>query len=150
MRQRLWKAAQSLRLAIILAAAIAVRSQREERRASTALLGVEVRKGNMNHILVLCTASSEVEAKSIAHALVERKLAACVNIVGPMQSVYRWKGAVDEAQEYLLLIKTGAEHFESVRDAIVSLHSYEVPEVIQLSFEDGLPAYLSWISESLE
>jgi periplasmic divalent cation tolerance protein len=104
----------------------------------------------MNHILVLCTASSEVEAKSIAHDLVERKLAACVNIVGPMQSVYRWKGAVDEAQEYLLLIKTGAEHFESVRDAIVSLHSYEVPEVIQLSIKDGLPAYLSWISEALE
>jgi periplasmic divalent cation tolerance protein len=104
----------------------------------------------MAYSLILSTASSKDEAQHIARALVERKLVACVNIIGPIDSIYRWKGEVENAQEFLLLMKTDGDLFERVRDAVKSLHSYEVPEVIQVSVENGLPAYLQWISTSIE
>jgi periplasmic divalent cation tolerance protein len=103
----------------------------------------------MAYSLILSTASSKDEAQHIARALVERKLVACVNIIGPIDSIYRWKGEVETAQEFLLLMKTDSEWFERVRDAVKSLHSYEVPEVIQVPVENGLPAYLQWISTSI-
>ncbi len=99
--------------------------------------------------IILTTAGSREEAKKIAGALVERKLAACVNIVGPIDSVYRWKGAVESAQEWLLVIKTTATQFERVRDAIRELHSYELPECIVLAIEDGSAEYLEWIGENV-
>jgi periplasmic divalent cation tolerance protein len=98
---------------------------------------------------VLTTASSEDEANRIARTLVERKLAACVNIVPRIQSIYWWKGKVDEAAEFLLLIKTERERFPVVRDAIKELHSYELPECICIEITDGSSEYLTWISESL-
>lgn len=98
--------------------------------------------------IVLSTAGSEEEARRIAQALVERRLAACVNIVGPIQSVYRWKGAVESAAEHLLIIKTTAASFPRVRDAIRELHSYELPECVMLSIEAGSEEYLKWIGES--
>src|SRR5437879_10519315 len=82
--------------------------------------------------LVLSTAGSKEEAQKIARALVERMLAACVNIVA-VESIYRWEGEVEQAQEWLLVIKTTDEAFERVRDAITELHSYEVPECISRS-----------------
>jgi periplasmic divalent cation tolerance protein len=100
-------------------------------------------------IIVLSTAGAKEEARSIADALVERKLAACVNIVGPIESVFRWKGEVDFANEYLLVIKTTAAAFERVRDAIKELHSYELSECIRISIEDGSAAYLKWMEESV-
>ena len=102
-----------------------------------------------DHRLVLTTAGSQEEARTIARALVERRLAACVNIVPQIESIYRWRGAVDEAQEWLLLIKTSASVFERVREAIKELHSYEVPECICLTIEDGSSRYLEWIGESV-
>lgn len=99
--------------------------------------------------LVISTASSDEEARLIADTLVKHELAACVNIVGPMRSTYRWKGAVEEAQEYLLLIKTTAAAFPTLREELKELHSYEVPECIEIPIEDGLPAYLEWIGESV-
>ena len=99
--------------------------------------------------IVLSTAGSEEEAHKIAQALVERRLAACVNIVGPIQSVYRWKGAVESAPEFLLVIKTTAAAFARVRDAIRELHSYELPECVMLQIEDGSEEYLRWIAESV-
>ena len=99
--------------------------------------------------VVLTTAGSEDEARRIAAALVERKLAACVNIVPKILSIYRWKGKVEEAEEWMLVIKTAAG-FERVRDAIEELHSYEVPECICLSIEDGGPEYLKWLEDSVE
>jgi len=99
--------------------------------------------------LVLSTAANEEEARIIASALVEKRLAACVNILGPIQSIYRWKDAVEDSQEYLLLIKTTASMFPKLRDELKSLHSYEVPECIVINIEDGLPAYLDWIGESV-
>src|SRR3569832_1646739 len=103
----------------------------------------------MAYSLILSTASTKDEAQEIARALVERKLVACVNIVGPIDSIYRWKGEVENAQEFLMVMKTGSEKFEDVREAVKSLHSYEVPEVIQIPIENGLPAYLTWISDSV-
>ena len=100
--------------------------------------------------IVLTTAGSQEEARKIARGLVERRLAACVNIVGPMESVYRWQGAVETAQEFLLVIKTTAAAFERVRDAIRELHSYELPECVMLNVEDGSEDYLKWLSGSVE
>jgi periplasmic divalent cation tolerance protein len=102
-----------------------------------------------NKKLVVTTAGSAEEARKIAHALVEGKLAACVNIVPQIQSVYRWQGRIEEAQEWLLIIKTTDAGFERVRDAIKQLHSYELPECIAVDIEDGSPEYLKWIAESV-
>jgi periplasmic divalent cation tolerance protein len=99
--------------------------------------------------IVLSTASSEEEARKIALYLVEQRLAACVNIVPGIESIYRWKENVESSQEWLLLIKTSAESFPQVRDAIRELHSYELPECVALSIEEGSPEYLQWLAYSL-
>src|SRR5579864_6938891 len=99
--------------------------------------------------IVLTTAGSRDEARRIAEALVERKLAACVNIITKVVSIYRWKGKVEEAEEWMLLIKT-ASGFEPVRDAILEMHSYELPECMSISIEDGSPDYLRWLADSVE
>jgi periplasmic divalent cation tolerance protein len=99
--------------------------------------------------LVFTTAGSHEEARKIGRALVERRMAACVNIVPRVESVYRWEGKVEEAQEWLLIIKTTTAAFERVREAIRELHSYNLPECICVSIEDGSPEYLQWIGESV-
>jgi periplasmic divalent cation tolerance protein len=99
--------------------------------------------------IVLTTAGSQNEARKIAHALVERKLAACVNIVPQVESVYRWQGKVESATEWLLIIKTQATAFERVRNAVRELHSYELPECLLLEISDGSPEYLAWIGENV-
>jgi len=100
--------------------------------------------------IVLSTAGSEDEARNIAHHLVEHHLAACVNLVPQIESIYRWQGKIESSQEWLLLIKTTAEKFPAVRDAIRELHSYELPECIAISVEDGSADYLEWIAGSLQ
>lgn len=100
--------------------------------------------------IVLSTAGSEDEARKVAQHLVERRLAACVNIVPKIESVYRWQGKVESSQEWLLLIKTSVEKFPAVRDAIRELHSYELPECMMVSIEDGSAEYLAWIADSLK
>jgi periplasmic divalent cation tolerance protein len=100
--------------------------------------------------IVLSTAGSEDEARNIARHLVERRLAACVNIVAQIESIYRWQGKVESSREWLLLVKTTAEKFPAVRDAIRELHSYELPECIALSVEDGTAEYLEWIELSVK
>jgi len=97
--------------------------------------------------IVLTTAGSRDEARRIAETLVDRKLAACVNIVPKIVSIYRWKGKVEEAEEWILLIKTAAP-FEKVRDAILEMHSYELPECMSISIENGSPEYFKWLDES--
>lgn len=99
--------------------------------------------------IVLSTSGSEEEARKIAHALVEQQLAACVNIVPRIESIYRWQGKVESSHEYLLLIKTTAERFADVRDAIVELHSYQLPECAALAIDDGSSAYLQWIGDCI-
>ena len=99
--------------------------------------------------VVLSTAGSMDEANKIADALVQRRLAACVNVVGPIASVYRWKGKVEHAQEWLLVIKTTAGVADTVGDAIKELHSYELPECVVLAVEGGSEAYLEWVGENV-
>lgn len=98
--------------------------------------------------IVLTTAASSEEASKISHALLERRLAACVNIVPQLTSVYRWQGKVEQASECLLIIKTRAAAFEHLKDAIKELHSYELPECIMLEITTGSEDYLKWIQEN--
>jgi len=99
--------------------------------------------------IVLTTAGSAEEAGRIASALVETQLAACVNIVAPITSIYRWEGAVQKEAEWLLLIKTTASAFKNVSQKIRELHSYDLPECIQIPIEAGSAEYLKWIGENV-
>src|SRR5437660_6574933 len=99
--------------------------------------------------IVLSTAGSAEEARKIAQALVERRLAACVNIVPEIESVYRWQGKVESATEWLLIIKTQAAAFDGVRDAIRELHCYELPECVMLEITAGSELYLKWIEANV-
>lgn len=100
------------------------------------------------YILVLVAVGDQSEAKAIACQLVEQRLAACVGIL-TQQSVYRWEGKITEDSEYLLTIKTTRERYEAVRDAILAMHSYDVPEIISIGIAEGNASYLDWISESV-
>ena len=100
-------------------------------------------------VLVLTTTGNEAEARKIAHELIERQLAACVNIVPRIQSVYRWEGKVETAEEYLLVIKTTKSRSAEVQAAIRELHSYDLPECIVISLEGGSAEYLKWIEDSV-
>lgn len=99
--------------------------------------------------IVLTTASSRDEAKRIAKALVEGRLAACVNLVGGVESIYRWQGKVEEAAEVLLLIKTNVEKLEALETEVRRLHSYDVPEFLIFEVNGGSAAYLKWLDDSL-
>jgi len=101
--------------------------------------------GVSSFAVVLSTAGSEAEALSLARALVDRRLAACVNVVPGVRSIYRWKGAVHDDAEWILVVKTRAERFEEVRRTIRELHSYEQPEVVRLDIAEGDEGYLRWI-----
>jgi len=99
--------------------------------------------------IVFSTTSSEEEARRIAWHLVEHKLAACVNILPHVESIYRWQDKVESAREWLLLIKTTAEGFVAVRDAILELHAYDVPECVAIAVDDGSLEYLEWVADSV-
>jgi periplasmic divalent cation tolerance protein len=94
---------------------------------------------------VMC--GSEEEAIKIAHALVDERLAACVNIVSPIRSIYRWEGKVRDEREWLLIIKTQRTRFEDLEKKVRSLHSYRVPEIVSLPIIEGHKPYLSWLEE---
>lgn len=98
-------------------------------------------------LLILCNVPDAACAQSIAQALVERRLAACVNILAPCRSVYRWQGKVEEAGEIPLLIKSTATRYAELESALRELHPYEVPEIIALPIAAGLPAYLGWVTQ---
>jgi Uncharacterized protein involved in tolerance to divalent cations len=98
---------------------------------------------------VLTTTETKEEAGKIAQYLVEQKLAACVQITGSITSIYRWKGKVETAQEWLCLIKTREELYSKVETAIKKLHSYETPEIIAVPIIKGSSEYLSWLNDVL-
>jgi periplasmic divalent cation tolerance protein len=100
-------------------------------------------------LIILTTAGSEADAQKIANQLVERRLAACVNIIPRIHSVYRWQGKVDAAEEFLLLIKTTKSRTAEVQAVIRELHSYDLPEFVVISIEDGSAEYLEWIEKSV-
>jgi periplasmic divalent cation tolerance protein len=101
-------------------------------------------------IVILVTCGSLREARTIARSLVERNLAACVNLLpARVESVYRWKGKIESAKEFLLIIKTTRKRFAAVQAEVRRLHSYEVPEIIALPIAIGSQDYLRWIAESV-
>ena len=100
----------------------------------------------MNALIVLTTAPDRADAQKIAHALVERKLAACVNILAECTSIYRWQDKIETAIEVPLLIKTRSEIYAEVEAVIKSLHPYELPEIIAVSVERGSHEYLEWLN----
>ena len=100
--------------------------------------------------IVLTTCADREQAERIAHRLVEQHLAACVNILPGVQSIYQWQGALESAAEVLLMIKTRVAHTSEVQATIASLHSYEVPEILVLPVLGGSTAYLAWLGASLD
>lgn len=100
-------------------------------------------------IVVFSTCASADEAERLARRLVEERLAACVNVVSPVRSFYRWQGVVENAAEFLLVIKSSRALFEPLRAVLEAAHSYELPEVIALPVVEGSPNYLSWIDREL-
>jgi len=99
----------------------------------------------MSEILILTTTDTPASARRIASALVQAHEAACVNIIAGIRSVYHWEGKECDEEECLLLIKSSSEKFEAVRDRILHLHPYQVPEIISLAIHEGDPAYLKWL-----
>ena len=102
------------------------------------------------HVLVLSTVAQAEDAERIARALVERRVAACVNVVPGLTSFYRWKGALQRDDERLLLIKTRRDGYAALEQALRSLHPYEVPEIVALPLEAGSAAYLAWIDQNVD
>jgi len=100
-------------------------------------------------IIVLSTCGTAEEAERIARRLVEKRLAACVNVVAGVRSVYRWRGAIEDAPESLLIIKSSRDLFDRLRAELEMAHSYEVPEVVALTIVDGSPGYLRWLEHEL-
>lgn len=98
-------------------------------------------------IFVMVTCGSEEEAAKIAHSLVEGRFAACVNIISPVRSIYRWEGKIWDEREWMLIIKTQKERFQDLERKVKSLHSYSVPEIIALPIVEGSASYLKWIEE---
>jgi periplasmic divalent cation tolerance protein len=99
--------------------------------------------------IILCTCPDFDTAHKIAHYLVTAKLAACINILPAVTSVYEWQGQIETAQEQLLLIKSCQSHYPSIEAEIKRLHPYELPEVIAIAIENGFPDYLKWINSCL-
>jgi len=101
-------------------------------------------------IVVMVTCRSQAEAKKIARAVVEARLAACANVLsGPVQSIYRWKEKVETAKEVLLLVKSTQKRFSALEREIRRLHSYDTPEIIAVPIAEGSKAYLRWVDESV-
>lgn len=100
----------------------------------------------MSALLVFTNLPDRAAAEKLAAALVEQRAAACVNILGPCRSVYRWQGAVQKADEHLMLIKSTADRYATLEQAIRAAHPYELPEIVAVPIERGLPAYLAWLA----
>jgi periplasmic divalent cation tolerance protein len=100
------------------------------------------------YLAVFVTAASQDDAVRIARAVVEERLAACGNVIGGVRSIYRWKGGIEDEAEVMLVLKTRHALFEALRQRVVELHGYEVPEVIALPIEAGHSPYLDWIREN--
>ncbi len=102
-----------------------------------------------SYIVVFMTVSDEKEATKIIHSLLKDRLIACANIVGPVSSLFWWKGKIDKANEFLVIMKSRKNLFKKLSERVKELHSYEVPEVIALPVIEGLPSYLNWLSTSI-
>ena len=104
---------------------------------------------NTDALLVYCTCPDDATANQLAEMLISKQLAACVNIVAGIQSVYAWQGKIEMSNETLLMIKTTETTYEDLQAAIRDKHPYELPEIVAVSITTGLPAYLEWINQSV-
>lgn len=102
-----------------------------------------------SYIQITTTTENEQDAEQIARILVKRKLAGCVQIVGPITSIYRWKGQIEEAKEWQCVIKSRQDLYNEIANIIQSIHPYEVPEIIAISVMTGSNAYLEWLKDAL-
>jgi periplasmic divalent cation tolerance protein len=100
-------------------------------------------------VVIFCTCGTHDEALAIANSLVEARLAACVNVLPPVHSIYRWEGKLETAHEVLLIIKTTQERFPAVRDRITQLHTYDTPEIIAMPVVEGSDKYLDWLRDQV-
>lgn len=103
-----------------------------------------------DHLLVLSTCPDAATAERLAALLIEQRLAACVNILPGLTSMYRWKGAVERDSEVLLLAKSRADRYQALEAALVEHHPYELPEVVAVSVNQGLDGYLAWVDRTLD
>ncbi len=103
-------------------------------------------EASVSAVVVLSTVSSLEEGRRLARALVDQRLAACVNLIPKVESIYRWQGVVESAEEVLLVVKTTPARFAELRERIAELHSYDVPEILALPVMDGSASYLEWLS----
>ena len=101
-------------------------------------------------VVIMVTAASRRECRKIARHLVEAKLAACVNVTGPVESIYRWEGKLTDEKEFLMLIKSTRELFPEIKAEISKIHSYHTPEIICLPIIDGSRNYMQWVSDSVK
>lgn len=102
----------------------------------------------MEYIVIFCTTNNKENAELIGHSLIQEKLAACTNIIPKMTSIYSWNNQIVKDEELLLVIKTKKELFDDVKNKILSLHSYDVPEIISIDIKEGSKPYLDWINEN--
>ena len=102
-----------------------------------------------HHIVVITTTSTKREAIKIVRRLLEERLIACANVIGPVSSLFWWKDKIDEATEFLVLMKSSKKLFDKLLERVKAIHSYEVPEIIALPILKGLPSYLSWLEANL-
>jgi len=98
-------------------------------------------------VVIFVTCGSEEEAVKISNALVEERLAACVNLISPVRSIYRWEEKIWDEKEWFLIIKTQRKRFQEIETRVKSLHSYSVPEIISLPIVEGSSSYLNWLAE---
>ena len=102
----------------------------------------------MDTLLVITNLPDAESARALATKLIEQRVAACVNILAPCLSIYRWEGRLEEAEEVPLLIKTSAPRYAALEEAIRAYHPYELPEIVAVRIEKGLPDYLAWVAAS--
>ena len=105
---------------------------------------------DQEYCLILCTCPDEVVAKQLAEKLVSRHLAACVNLLPGITSIYSWQGKLEADSEVMLVIKSGVKAYSAVENLIVELHPYELPEIVAVPIQHGSPEYLNWISQCLK
>ena len=103
-----------------------------------------------DYIIAITTTEKKDDAEKIADFLIEKKLAACVQIIGPITSIYRWQGAVEKSEEFLCLIKSAKKHFPELEKAIKEKHPYETPEIIATPITEGSEDYLSWLRKEIK
>lgn len=100
-------------------------------------------------VIILSTFPADHDAATLARTLIGEQLAACVNVLAPMTSIYRWKGAIEQATEHQLIIKTTISQVDAIKERLVALHPYEVPELLVIGVQDGSGAYLDWLDASV-